>query len=165
MLEVQVNASVSWRDIGVDTAGREVIDPNALNYVRDLTNGTGLNQCDLLFYERHTLLAAGSRVYNFDGTETNRRGESLTFVRVKAIVVANLTETDGLSLTVGGGTEPLANWITVTTAGVIVAPGGCLKLINPSATGYGVTSSNDRLRVLANAGTTTYDIVLLGCSA
>lgn len=160
-LTTDVNVTLNWRDIGTDAAGREIVDANAITLALALANGFGLNEADLLFYERATLLAAGSRTYDLAGGESNTRGETLVYARVKAIVLVNLTTTAGNSLSLGGGTEPLAGWLTLSSTSVVVGPGGVFVLANPSADGYVTAAANDRLRV-QSTGTNTYDIAILG---
>ena len=152
-------------------------DINAFSNPQDLlsfrkslpfANGTGANQADKRWSSAgRSLGSTASESLDLATTSASLidyRGNAITFVRIKAIAIFN----NGPNMIqVGAGSNPLINWIGAAGDIVNVRSGGLLVLVAPDATAYAVTATTaDILRILNSAaGTITYDIALLGCSA
>ena len=133
----------------------------------DLATGTGANQADLIFSDTRTLAASGTEDLDVAGGLTDIYGATLTYARVKAILVhAASGNTNNVNVT-----RPAANGVPIFLAagdGLPVRPDGNLYLIAPDATGYAVTAGTGDLITFTNsaAGTSvTYDVVIIGASA
>jgi hypothetical protein len=149
------------------------LDLNAVSYPLDyskridLTSGTGLNQADLLFTDTRTLAASGTEDLDLAGSLVDAFGATLTFARIKAIMVTALlgnTNNVNVSRTTSNGV-PL---FLAATDGIPVRPGGLFVWVAPDATGIAVTAGTGDLITIANSGGTTgvtYDIVIIGASA
>jgi hypothetical protein len=130
------------------------------------TNGAGANQSDRIWADQRTLNASTNDDLDLAGVLTDVFGASLTFARIKGMIVrSNPANTQTFS--VGGGTNPFVSWATGTTPAVVVRPGGLFMLVAPDATGYAVAAGTaDILRIANGAGSpVTYDIVLWGSSS
>lgn len=136
------------------------------NKVR-LANGTGANQADLIFHDTRTLAASGTEDLDLAGVLVSALGSTLTFARVKAVVVsAAAGNTNSVHVT-----RAAINGVPLFLAagdGVAVRPGGVFAWVAPDATAVAVTAGTGDLLTVANsaAGTpVTYNIVIVGASA
>jgi hypothetical protein len=133
-----------------------------------LANGTGANQADLRFADRRTLAASASESLDLAGSLVDALGTTLTFARVKALLVeASSANTNNVVLG-GAASNAFVNWVSDATDKVVIRPGGLLLLVAPGATGYAVTAATGDLLQVANSGGTTgvtYDITIIGSSA
>lgn len=140
-----------------------------LSFKRDIVfaNGTGANQADKRWSSAARALTS-TAADTFDlattgATLIDYRGNAITFVRIKGIAIFN---TGPNMIQLGAGSNPLVNWIGAAGDIVNIRSGGLFCLLAPDATAYAVTAgTGDILRVLNSAaGTTVYDIALLGAS-
>lgn len=141
--------------------------PLSLTERIELASGTGAGQADMIFHDRRTLSASGTEDLDLAGSLTGPLGTTLTFARVKAVIIAASDgNTNDVQLT-----RPASNGVPLFLAagdGIPVKPGGVFCWIAPGASGVAVTASTgDLLTVTNSAGTTgvTYDIVIIGASA
>lgn len=144
-------------------------DPSVtLNYdfSDTLANGTGKDQADILWFDQR-VLAGTSEDLDLAGSLTNAFGTTVTFVKIKGIIIKNVTTTATYTLTVGGAAaNQFINWVSDASDEIVIGPDGFIWLHNPSAAGYGVTAATgDLLKIDSGANTVTYDIILYGTSA
>ncbi|HEX6579215.1 MAG TPA: hypothetical protein VF082_12695 [Jiangellaceae bacterium] len=132
-----------------------------------LTSGTGANQGDMMWSDRRTVNASSNEDLDLAGSLTGPLGTTLTFARVKALLVtAASANTNNVRVT-----RPASNGVPLFLAasdGIDVRPGGMFMWVAPDATGVAVTAGTGDLINVANSssGTSvTYDIVIIGASA
>lgn len=166
-LKTKLNVSVSAQltnplDLAASTS--------PLAYAKEwvLASGTAANQADKVFHDQRTLAASATENLDLAGVLTDALGATLTFLRVKGIVVyAAAANTNNVE--VGGVVNGLAGWVgDAATDKVIVRPGGLLAVFAPDATAYAVVAGTGDLLRVANAGAgtaVTYDVIVLGASA
>lgn len=137
------------------------------NAAIELTSGTGSNQADLIFHDQRTLAASGTEDLDLAGSLTDAYGTTLTFARIKAIMVTAASgNTNNVQVT-----RPASNGVPLFLAagdGIPVLPGGVFLWVAPNAAGVAVTAGTGDLLTFTNsAGTTsvTYDVVIIGASA
>ena len=140
-----------------------------LNYVvsQALTNGTGANQANAVFSDQRTVAASSNDDLDLAGTLTDAFGATVTFARVKMLLV-KAADANTNNVVVGGASSTFTTPFTGTSPAVVVRPGGLLVLAASDATSYAVTATSaDTLRITnSGAGSTvTYDIVVIGVSA
>jgi len=144
-----------------------VKDPVNYKKIISLANGTGLDQADLVFHDQRTLAASATEDIDLAASLTNAFGTSLTFARIKAIIVfALLANTNNVEVG-GAAANAFINWVGDATDVIVVRPGGLLMLVAPDATAYVVTAATgDLLKITNSAGGTgvTYDIIIVGAS-
>lgn len=153
---------VSALDLGNATLALDV------TATHDLASGTGADQADIAFSDRRTLTASATENLDLAGGLTDAFGATLTFARVKAIMVkASSSNTNDVVLG-GAASNAFVNWVGDATDTVKVKPGGSFLIVAPNATGYVVTAgTGDILKVANSAGSTSvvYDIIIIGASA
>lgn len=141
--------------------------PLTLSKQLNLAEGSGLNAANKIWHDERTISASGSDDLDLAGVLTDPFGGTITLARVKGIVVL-ASVGNANNVVVGGGSNPLVNWLSGTTPAVIVRPGGLLAVMAPDATGYAVTAgTGDILRVANSGGGTsvTYQVVIIGASS
>tara|TARA_Y100000310_G_scaffold345430_1_gene464863 strand:- start:1236 stop:1745 length:510 start_codon:yes stop_codon:yes gene_type:complete len=133
-----------------------------------LADGTGADQADLLFTDTRTISASSNDDLDLAGGLTDPLGDTLTFVRIKAMFISAAAGNTNNVLVGGAGANDFINWVGNSSDIIVVMPGGGFFLFAPDATAYAVTAgTGDILRVANSAGGSTvdYDIVLIGSSA
>lgn len=132
---------------------------------KEFANGTSSGQCDKVFRDQRTLTTGASENIDLAGTLTDPFGATVTFAKVKVIIIENLSTTQ--TLTVGGAaSNQVINWVGAATDTIKIPPGGFFALAAPAA-GFAVTAdTGDLLKILNSAGASCiYNIVILGTSA
>lgn len=154
-------AGLLSKDIDIGT-----LSHNA-NYSQTFTiaNGTSANQANMLFVDTRTISASSSENLDLAGSLTNAFGDTITFTRIKGMIIyANSANTN--NVVVGGaGSNTFINWVADATDEIVVRPGGMVALMAPDATSYAVTASTGDILKVANSSSgssVTYDIILIG---
>lgn len=147
----------------VDLGSRNYV----LNYSKSytLTNGTGADQANNIWTDTRTITASGTDDIDLAGSLTNAFGTTLTFTKIKGIIVSAAAANTNNVLVGGDATAALVNWVGNATDIITVQPGGTFAIYTPSSTGYAVTATTgDILQIANSAGSTsvTYDIVIIG---
>lgn len=142
---------------------------NSLGFTRqiNLASGTGAGQADKIWHDERTLTASSSEDLDLAGTLVDAFGVTLTFARVKGIVVyASPANTNNVVL--GNVTNGIVAWFGAATHTISVRPGGLFTIFATDATAYTVTAGTADLLHVANSGAgtgVTYDVVVIGSSA
>lgn len=140
----------------------------AVEAILAITNGTGVQQADLLFVDERTVNASTNDDLDLAGVLSSAFGQVITAVEVVAILLVNRAidpqhAANLSSLTLGGATNPVAG----LAAGPI-GPGGIVLLADPDAGGLAtvVAATGDMLRIANGAGgAAVYQIAILARSA
>lgn len=128
-------------------------------------HGTGNYQADLIFHDKRTLGDGASENLDLAGSLTDVFGTTLTFAKIKAIIIQNLSTVQ--TLTVGGAAaNAFINWVGDATDKINLPPGGAFCLMAPLA-GFAVTAdTGDILKIANSAGDPVdYNIWIIGTSA
>ena len=164
--ELQSSVQVAISGVLTNALGLSTPEDSLSKSFRDsLATGTGLDQADRMWHDQRTLTSESEELDLAAGL-TDGLGETITFAKVKCIAIFNLS-TAG-SLTVGGSATEVAfvNWVSDFSDKIVIGPGGCFLLWNPSLAGYVVTpTSGDKLKINSGAETLTYDIIIIGTAA
>jgi hypothetical protein len=127
--------------------------------------GTVSGKVDLAFGpDRRTLAGGASESLDLiGGGLLDNLGNALAFVKVRALVIQNLSATK--ILTIGNDANPLV-FLGAGAQTVVLDPNGMLALVNPG-TGWPVTpDTGDKLKIANNAGDPAdYLVWILGTSA
>jgi hypothetical protein len=140
--------------------------PLEYSYNKALTTGTGANQADRLFTDQRTITASANDDLDLAGSLTDAFGATVTFARVKLLVVTAAVG-NANNVVVGGASSTFNTWVTGTSPAVLVRPGGMLALAATDATAYAVTATSADVLRISNSGagtSVTYDIVIVGTS-
>lgn len=135
-----------------------------------LANGTGAGQADQLWTDQRTIAASGTDDLDLAGSLTNAFGATVTFARIKSILVTAAAGNTNNVLVGGAASAQFLSWVGSATDKVVVRPGGFFALGAGAADaiGYVVTATTADLLRIANSGAgtgVTYDISILGCTA
>lgn len=159
-LQLKINTT-GYLAVGLTT----VDNPITQDYTQLLSSGTGANQASNIYHAQRTLAASATENLDLAGTLTNAFGVTLTFTKIKAIIIhAAAANTNNVQVG-GAASNAFVNWVADATDIINIRPGGTLILVAPDSTGYAVTAgSGDILKVTNSAGSTgvTYDVIILG---
>lgn len=145
--------------------GSAKYEPSVATRISMLT-GTTTGKADMIFTDTRTVTASGTDALDLVGSLTGPLGNTLTFVKLKAVFVkAASGNTNAVRIN-----RPASNGVPLFLAasdGIDVLPGGIFAWVGPGA-GVTVTASTGDLLNIDNSssGTSvTYDVVLIGTSA
>jgi hypothetical protein len=164
-LQTDLSVAIKWNYQTTDgTDSRTIVDANTISMIDALTNGTAIDQGDLILHGQASVPVATPLSLDLAGTLKDVFGNTITMAKVKGILV-------NVPYVAGGGTIALTgNWITGllghTSASLPIANGGSWLLWNPSLNGITVTgSTRDTITITASSATTVVDYVIIGTSA
>ena len=127
---------------------------------QELGNGTGANQANAFFSDSDNLVGESVNLDLFGGL-TDAFGTTLNFVKIRELVIHNLSTVSGEVLTLSG------NFLTTDVLGgaaptVIVEPKGHFRVSSP-VDGYDVTNATaDVITIDSGSDTIAYDIIIIG---
>lgn len=138
-----------------------------LNYNKSysIANGTVADSANMIWTDTRTISASGTDDIDLAGSLLDQFGNTITFTKIKGILISAASTNTNLIL-VGGGSNPFLTWVGASGDLIKVRPGGTFALYSNDATGYAVTASTGDILEIANSssGTSvTYDIALIGC--
>lgn len=120
------------------------------------TSGSGDDQADLLYVDPGKELAETSQSYELDALASDKWGDTVSFSKVRFIIIESLTLTTAKTLAISGD---------FNAAGVIPAivyPGSVVAVVVP-VDGLPVASgSTDTLTIDAGADTISYNLIIGG---
>ncbi len=91
-----------------------------------LTDGTGANQANILFADQRTVASASNDDIDLVGVLTDAFGATITAAELVAILIINVPisgPANTTSLTIGGGSNPVAGFLGGTTPTIGPMPG------------------------------------------
>lgn len=144
--------------------------PTNLSRGQNYDPGTGAGQVDKIWTDTRTIALSSSEDLDLAGVLLDAFGGTLTFARIKAIMISAAPGNTN-NVIVGGVAAGLSTLILPQTTGqVVVRPGGGFMAWcgGGDATGFLVTATTADLLHVANSGagtSVTYDIAVMGCSA
>lgn len=139
--------------------------PANVQNVINLANGTGANQASQLFTDQRTLGISANEELDLAGGLTNAFGATITFTKIKAIIVSAAAANGGDIQVGGSATNGFNDWVGAVGDLVAVKPGGAFAIVAPDVNGYAVTAGTADLLKIANtdgAASATYDITIIG---
>lgn len=160
----------SDKDADLDATPTSELD---LQFTDTLTDGTGLDQADMLWFDDASMIADATDTLDLNATLTDIYGDSVDMVRVKCIFFKN-TSTTASELQVGPHAAANPFQMGLTSVGgatgneaIIVPKGGAFCIFTPDATAYAVgAGATDDLEVFeASSLAALYEIAIVGASA
>jgi hypothetical protein len=140
-------------------------DSVAKNYEISLLDGSGAGQATTAWHDQRTLSSSANEDLDLSGVLTDAFGDTITFTKIKAIVVS-AASANAAAIEVGGAaTNALVNFVGSATDKIKVRPGGLFVIASEDATAYAVTAgTGDLLRITNTSGaaSATYDIFVIG---
>lgn len=135
------------------------------DYSINLGDGNGANQANQVFHDQRTLAASASEELDLAGGLTNPLGQTVTFTKIKALLIRAAAGNTNDVLVGGAAANGFIAPFGDATDVIKVKPGGTLLLVAPDADGYAVTAATGDLLKIANSAAgsgVTYDIVAIG---
>jgi len=168
-LAASVNADVTVRVAGRTTVSNDVssvrADIDESNLVQ-ITAGTGTGKADLIFTDERTLASSATENLDLAGSLTDPFGSTLTFVKVKCLIVeADGGNTNNVVLG-GAASNTFTGPFSDASDKVSVAPGTAFVVC--SKAGWTVTASTGDILLVANSSSgsgVTYRITIIGATA
>lgn len=163
-VRVEVNAQeTAPRDLGT------AVMPHSLKAALSLANGALAGQANVIYSDTGTIAASGTATLDLAGTLVGALGDTLTFARVKAIIVTAASANTNNVVVGGAASNGFSSIFADATDRVVVRPGGAFVLFTGAAdlNGYAVTAGTGDQLQIANSGagtTVTYSIVVVGTS-
>jgi hypothetical protein len=131
----------------------------------EFAHGTGSGQADLIFADQRTIANSSSEELDLSGTLKNAFGDNQAFVKIKGLLIKNLSPTQ--TLTIGGAaSNAWAAWAGAANDVVKIGPGGWHVFGEPA--GFAVTAGTGDLLKIANGAAgdpADYIIAIIGTSA
>lgn len=135
------------------------------SYSKSFTHGAGINQASNIFADSRTLDTGTNEDLDMAGPLTNAFGASLVFTEIKVLIFHALSA-NTVNLTV---TRPAANGLAFLAAagdGFVLKPGGLWMYVDSSDAGIPVVAgTGDLINVANGAGSSTYEVVIIGVAA
>lgn len=135
-----------------------------------LIDGTAAGQANTAFWDHRTLTASSSESLDLAGVLTNPFGSTITFARVKLLVVSADASNTNNVVVGGAGSNTFSTIFGGATHTATVRPGCTLMWMTGSAdaTGYTVTAGTGDILQIANSSSGTsvsYSIIIIGANA
>jgi hypothetical protein len=142
--------------------------PLAVNKRIGFDSGTTAGKADLMISSSGSAAASPVSIDVSNSATVDPLGGPVVLARIKAIVIQNLSTTDGhnllLDATVSNACKTMFNGIA--TSKLVILPGGFVVLAGFGATGYAVTAATgDIISLDPGANTIPYAIDIIGASA
>lgn len=160
---VNIDLAVSVES-GTQVGGQVTKNRIDVAKILQLLNGTGAGNANKSWYgAARSIAGSGTDVLDLAGVLTDAFGATLTFTKVKAIVVLPAAA-NGSTLKLGGGTNPIVSLFGAGTDKITLRPGGLFVLVATDATGYAVIATTGDNITITNdhASAATYDILIVG---
>jgi hypothetical protein len=159
------NVNVGWAMTNDDNIGGKTTNSGTLAWQLGaaLTNGTGAGKARYIYVWTGTIAGAATQDFDLAGALTDFFGNTITFAKVKGIVLTHSSSTTATSVSLDGSvTNAFKTYLGGTNPTVKVNNGYSFALMGSDATGYAVTAgTGDVLRVLNNDGTNTATVSLV----
>lgn len=149
--------------------------PAALTFNCSFSNGTGTGAVDLCYAKQ--LILAGSATTLDLTSLADLSGATVSFARVRLLMIQNLATTAGYTVTVGAAaSNQFTGFLGTTTSTVILQPNvgatsnqSVHTFLDPYSTGAStgayVDSTHKSLKLDPGANTISVNVLILGCSA
>jgi hypothetical protein len=134
---------------------------------KQLASGTGSGQADRMFDDIRHLNASASEDLDLAGGLSDGFGETLTFVKIKAIYVEAAAGNTNDVVVGGASANAFVGPFGGATHTLALKPGQAVLLMNTGA-GWTVTPATGDLLKIANGGAGTgvdYTVIIIGTSA
>lgn len=144
---------------------RDPKDVLSKTYEQEFASGTGSGKANLQFVDSRELADGASESLDLAGSLLDAFGATLTFVKIKVLLIKNLSTTQTLSIG-GAASTAWSAWLGDPTDVVKIGPGAMALLVcDPVGVAVGA-GSTDLLKIANSAGAVCdYDIVIIGATA
>lgn len=166
-LSTKIMASLIAQHDSTLDLGSATYAPESARTIR-LASGTAIDQADRLWTDRRTLTASSEDLLDLAGVLTDAFGATITFARIKALMVLGAAANPGQLIVGAATTNGVVGPFGAASHSVRVPPGGLFLIATPDLVAYPITAGTaDILRVSNSSASAsaTYDITIVGASA
>jgi hypothetical protein len=158
-IDVRIRLPEFKLNTGID--GGPLFKQHVHHFLQRYTTGVGANKVGAVYSGRQTI--SGATPIDLSGSLSSLvDGTTVSFPILMGIFAVNFSTTAGQTITMGGGSNPLASWVGATGDLVKIGPAGFLNLWNP-IDGYAVVAgTGDILNFDTLAGTPELGLMLVG---
>lgn len=162
--EIKVSCSWMWKE-ALDLS--TVIDSARLEYSRALSDGAGADQASVVWHDQRSIAAGANDDLDLAGGLSNTlfgTAVTVSFTKIKAILIINTSIVDGDKLRVGGGANPFTGPFAGSGSAQVELGADSALLLSSKKDGWNVTAGSGDIVRVSNPGVTaiTYRIVVLG---
>ena len=156
--------------IGSSIGGGSQSFAELISIADQLTNATGAAKtCDQMYAAQLTLSAAATTLHFETATAKDPAGNTLAMLRIRLLIVQNLTATAGFDVKVEASATNAIAWLPPSTAPLLArANGGLVLIYDPNSSGAGagnvVGATTDGLTLDPGANTCTVNVLVVGDS-
>jgi hypothetical protein len=158
--------SSSWTYLSTDELSLVTRDRNTKSYSQDLEDGTASEQANFVWRDRRVVTSATTTDDIDLSAITDTFGNAISALKIKELMIVNLSTTAGQNLTIGGAASGAISTLFAgsQTAQETVHAGGCTVKSSPISGFTLIPGSEDTLRIThaGAAGDIEYDIVVKG---
>lgn len=166
VLDTIIKASIVAEFLGAGDLGAQKFTLPAYSDIH-LTDGTASNKADRIFADQRSINASSSENLDLAGALADPYGATITFAKVKAILVRAAT-TNGGNIVVGGAASAAFVGPFGDSSDVLEIPAGGVAMLAAPAGGWPVTATTADILKIANddsGAAGVYDVVIIGTSA
>ena len=146
--------------------GQTVSNQLTFTYSQAATDGTAINQSNLVWIDKSRSLAATSEDLDISGVLADAYGAAVVFSKITTIYIKNLSIVAGETLKIGGASSNAFLLFENSSDIYELGPNGVFFINEPADAGLPVTASTgDLLKLDSGAATLTFDIFIAGRSA
>jgi hypothetical protein len=165
-LTTTILTKINARQTGSNDLGTPVF-PVDYSTTTSMGSGTASGLADLIFTDTRTIAASGTEDLDLTGSLTDALGATLTFVKVKAIMIKAASGNTNSVTVKPATTNGFLGPFNAAADKISIPPAGMMMVQAPSA-GWAVTAGTGDLITIANSSSgtgVTYDIIIVGTSA
>lgn len=142
--------------------------PASISLTTQYANGTGAGQVNLIYAKQIALVASTPQTLDLT-TLTDLSGATVSFARVRELVIQVVTATSAFNVTVGAATSnPWAPFWGTTGTDVVFA-GSIRYFTDPTSVGAGVgavtSGTSKSLKLDPGSNNVTLNLLIAGCTA
>jgi len=169
-LSLSLRTALTRTDLDTPSPGsRSVVDNMLLNINDSLTDGTVIDEADVVWHDIRTVNNADDDLdLHTSGTCDDPWGTAITMVKLKGLLIHNKETDVGHYLEIGAVANGVNIFGTPATDLIHLGPNGIFFWWDPSLAGVAVADgASDILRISSSTSgeSIEYDIVIIGTSA
>lgn len=146
--------------------GQTVTNQLTFTYSQSYTDGTAINQANLVWIDKARNLNATTEEIDLSGALTDAFGAAVVFSKITTVKIKNLSTTAGETLKIGGAAANAFLLFDNATDIYELGPGGSFHVDEPSDAALPVAAATgDLLKLDSGAANLNFDIYIAGRSA
>ena len=139
-------------------------DTEAISAGISIATGSGAEQANQSFLKEYTPAQFGVTTIDLFGSITNAFGDTISLLKIKALVIANKSLTH--SLVIGGAASPIMSGTNTITLPPATTQGPSMLALVGNGLGWTVTNTSADALVLTDGGEDTnagqFDVLVIG---